>query len=53
MKSEMAPPNPRPGVSEPETSERDSVVAGVVVLHVLLIVLGDGLAGPIALAVAV
>ncbi|KAJ5486415.1 hypothetical protein N7530_000715 [Penicillium desertorum] len=23
MKSEMAPPNPRPGVSEPETSERD------------------------------
>ncbi|KAJ5228756.1 hypothetical protein N7489_009464 [Penicillium chrysogenum] len=24
MKSEMAPPNPRPGVSEPETSERDS-----------------------------
>lgn len=29
------------------------VVAGVVVLHVLLIVLGDGLAGPIALAVAV
>lgn len=29
------------------------VVAGVVVLHVLLVVLGDGLAGPIALAVAV
>ncbi|KAJ6124793.1 hypothetical protein N7471_012110 [Penicillium samsonianum] len=24
MKSEMAPPNPRPGASEPETSERDS-----------------------------
>ncbi|KAL2701031.1 hypothetical protein AAEP93_007850 [Penicillium crustosum] len=23
MKSEMAPPNPRPGASEPETSERD------------------------------
>ncbi|KAI2769602.1 hypothetical protein DTO012A8_5415 [Penicillium roqueforti] len=24
MKSEMAPPNPRPGASEPETSERDT-----------------------------